>query len=539
MFRHNGHFVAILLWWVSEVKSFNPGSEAPSIGTTQVYFRHGDIDIQAINTQVMPRVLAQLFISRSPDGAPALYQSELITQVKLGNEQRDVSQAISPRTLRFLPEPVLRKIVEHVIERDKEFGDITLTKQELGAYASWEHVDNPADFKSGKILDDKRLRTSVTDAEVEVDTNTAMKNYIANEGQGYKTSAQYVRDTLTQSITILRKIEALPENDRVSEQNIDQAKFALRLLGAALHTFQDFFAHSNYIETLLIELGVKSSFPHVGERTMVEVSIPHGPQKKLIYPIVTGTSGSTDFIHSIITGISDIMIAKGEESFKENERKNKNWFGTFIQEARDTLTENISEQILKLGNQLIDAERENQFEVFVNATSTNPTHSMLAKDHFTSVYNYPAGIGAVAISKYVIGMHTKAVDDRNTDLKGYLDAIIGAAFHHPALVHTEKPGLDGRKAVFDAIANWWKGLSADAQEMLIIQTNKNGVKTHQHNQAMLAERKFSYERVQRAERKLPAEPHMAAKWSQTSFASVTTGPAKITLQKRGYSSRHR
>jgi hypothetical protein len=134
MFRHNGHFVAILLWWVSEVKSFNPGSEAPSIGTTQgkamlyyistqmltrlisVYFRHGDIDIQAINTQVMPRVLAQLFISRSPDGAPALYQSELITQVKLGNEQRDVSQAISPRTLRFLPEPVLRKIVSYFLQ---------------------------------------------------------------------------------------------------------------------------------------------------------------------------------------------------------------------------------------------------------------------------------------------------------------------------------------------------------------------------------------------------------------------------------------
>ena len=71
---------------------------------------------------------------------------------------------------------------------------------------------------------------------------------------------------------------------------------ALRLLGTGCHCLEDYSAHSNYTELALIELGESQIFPHVGRRTQVNLPGARHP----VYPLVTGTFGGVDFLHSVM-----------------------------------------------------------------------------------------------------------------------------------------------------------------------------------------------------------------------------------------------
>ena len=73
------------------------------------------------------------------------------------------------------------------------------------------------------------------------------------------------------------------------------------LAGPLLIRHLDFSAHSNYTELVLIELGETGVFPHVGRRTMVQLP----GARRQVYPLVTGTFGGVDFLHSVIGELSD------------------------------------------------------------------------------------------------------------------------------------------------------------------------------------------------------------------------------------------
>ena len=62
---------------------------------------------------------------------------------------------------------------------------------------------------------------------------------------------------------------------------------------------KDFGAHSNYCELALRELGYRDVFPHCGVATEMNI---RGHQ---IYPVVTGTFGAVDFLHSVLGEATD------------------------------------------------------------------------------------------------------------------------------------------------------------------------------------------------------------------------------------------
>ena len=119
---------------------------------------------------------------------------------------------------------------------------------------------------------------------------TGMKNYIANEQGGWATSAGYLRFSFARSIHYGR---VYLHGSGQSGKEADLCE-ALRCLGQALHTMEDFSAHSNYCELALIELGYRDVFPHCGSATRINL---YG---KSVYPLVTGTFGAVDFLHSVI-----------------------------------------------------------------------------------------------------------------------------------------------------------------------------------------------------------------------------------------------
>lgn len=195
-----------------------------------------------------------------------------------------------------------------------EFGFATdefdVTRERLGCYTHVEHIDNPAGYTDNAKEIDGRLRGPVDPKELEIDPATGMKNYIANHGQGWDTAANYIKEQLTLSIGLGRK------GDRKHQASLK--KDAFRHLGAALHTLEDFSAHSNFTELALHELGEETVFTFVGDRCRVEV--PHGPSKgKKVAPLVTGTFGMLDIFHSLLGEADDKAVLQSKGSLGELE----------------------------------------------------------------------------------------------------------------------------------------------------------------------------------------------------------------------------
>ncbi|KAB8336999.1 hypothetical protein FH972_021304 [Carpinus fangiana] len=129
-----------------------------------------------------------------------------------------------------------------------------------------------------------------------------MKNYIAKSGMGWDTSADYIRTQL--ELAISKGRDGRKYDDQVAMAD------AFRHLGGALHTLEDFSAHSNFIELCLTKFGVDGIYAFVGDACRIDTPRP-GIQ---VPPLVTGTFGMLDALQSIVGEVDDraIMVTKGE-----------------------------------------------------------------------------------------------------------------------------------------------------------------------------------------------------------------------------------
>lgn len=439
----------------------------------------------------------------------------LIKRVYFGNWLRDYSQAVDIGSLKGVNAATIRILVW--VLSFMAFGYATeefeVTEERLGVYRPEEHIDNPLGYADG--LDarkfDPRLRGPVDPVETEIDPRTGMKNYISNETGRWATSAGYLRYSFARSIHYGRLYTS--GNRKGRDEDLCEA---LRCLGQALHCMEDFSAHSNYCELALIELGHPTVFPHCGPQTQINL------QGRRVYPLVTGTFGAVDFLHSVIgeandhftqsevdevdialknaeggggsntrgflgvsapndfvdlvgklPGVGDGFAAQArslkaasdaqeqlnnrQRSRGDLSRDNSNIVPGMnpnfdpvktagqiypILEFRDKivkaisrgiakvpglekLLENISERltafilgllapfirpiitqvskVLKDGSSgVISASSKSQLEPWENPRCSDPTHSMLSKDHFTNVLNSCAGRVAATILQYVV-----------------------------------------------------------------------------------------------------------------------------------------
>ncbi|KAI3327720.1 heterokaryon incompatibility Het-C [Xylariaceae sp. AK1471] len=259
-------------------------------------------------------------------------------QIYFGNWLRDFSQVIDTTCLENVPEPILRAIVS--VMGFLEFGFATdefeVTRERLGCYTHAEHIDNPAGYTDDAKKVDERLRGPVDPRELEFDPKTGMKNYIANSGHGWATSADYIREQLSKCIQLGR-----------IKRNAKAKKESYIHLGAALHTLEDFSAHSNFIELCLHELGEEQVFPFVGDACRIEVRRGLWKQKK-VAPLVTGTFGMLDIFHSLLGEADDMAILQSKGSLGELE-KQLGYGGVAFEHLFD-LIKNAVEVLGKVGN---------------------------------------------------------------------------------------------------------------------------------------------------------------------------------------------
>ncbi|GAA6002538.1 hypothetical protein JCM10207_001169 [Rhodosporidiobolus poonsookiae] len=278
------------------VLCFLPSARAFGAGNIPSYsflegkaFRHGDIEDK----------LADL-IKKSGGilGRGSKFGGLDIKRVYFGNWLRDYSQAMDIAGLSKLSKQTILNLVMALgfLAHGYATGEFEVTDERLGVYLPTEHIDNPkgyaADQPGGDARPyDSRLRPPVDNRELEIDPRTGMKNYIANEQGGWETSSKLVRKRILQCIEYGRRAR----NGGGEKDTYE----AYRLLGTLLHTLEDFTAHSNWCELSLLRLGYQNVFCHVGDA--VRIQSPAGPCP----PLVTGSFGGSDFIHSLLGEATD------------------------------------------------------------------------------------------------------------------------------------------------------------------------------------------------------------------------------------------
>ncbi|KAL4994438.1 heterokaryon incompatibility protein Het-C-domain-containing protein [Aspergillus recurvatus] len=127
-------------------------------------------------------------------------------------------------------------------------------------------------------------------------------------------------------------------------------------------------------------------------------------------------------------------------------------------------------------SEVIQSSRDQQHVVFNDDSCSNPTHSMLSKDHFSNVLNEPAGRVASQVVKWTVPQLMELWDDETADIEPTLDRIVSGVFHHPAL---RRGGRDGareiRRIMFDTVRKWWEEKSEREITSLREQLSREGV----------------------------------------------------------------
>jgi len=521
------------------------------------------------------------------------WTSMMVKRVYFGNWLRDYSQAVDVGTLKGVQSGTIRILVW--VLSFLSFGYATaefeVTEERLGVYRPEEHIDNPKDYADNVDARqyDQRLRPPVQPVELQLDPDTGMKNYIANERGGWATSAGYIKQSFTRSIHFGRQYTA--SSGVFSKGKEADLCEALRCLGQGLHCLEDFGAHTNYTELALRELGFQSVFPHTGTATEINL------RGHRVFPLVTGTFGAVDFLHSVLgeatdhfaqTEVDQMDIALGDAQVQSKnpsdgsrgfaapaqqasyltsllskvpgagelcrqaeslqaqadsqehsnmgarggeagqagtgyygaERSSQPFFAgppgapggppgpgipgmnpNFdamktaaqiypILEFRDKVVKAISSTIekipglealvekitetltlfvlsllapyirpiinavsaqLKAGSStVVDASGKHQYEPWTDPHCSDPTHSLLSKDHFSNILNEPAGQVATSILQYVAPRVVHAWDHPDVPVQQVLDDV-ARVFHHPAV---RDPRCEVHRNMFDVVQRW-------------------------------------------------------------------------------------
>ncbi|EHA47580.1 HET-C protein [Pyricularia oryzae 70-15] len=536
----------VLVVMPGKAAAFGAGN-IPSISQVEGHnWRHGDIE---------DMLQTLLFLKGKK------WSSKNISRVYFGNWLRDYSQAVDVGSLKGVNAETVRILVW--VLSFLSFGYATaefeVTADRLGVYRPEEHIDNPLGYGDGKDARefDPRLRGPVDPRELEVDPRTGMKNYIANESGGWATSVGYLRFSFARCIHFGRVYTHGSRSGK--EEDLCEA---LRCLGQALHCMEDFSAHSNYCELALRELGNHDVYPHCGTSTEINLN------GRRVYPLVTGTFGAVDFLHSVIGEATDNLTQSEVDEMNEalisaqNITKpgagdgSRSLFGSsgdstsgfislidklpgvgngFASEARalqaesaaqdqqnqtlsranqvpgmspdfdavatakkiypilafrdkivraisdtiskipgmEKLLERIGEtltafvlgllapfvrpiingvsKVLKDGSSGVIASSSNsQLEPWKDPSCSNPTHSMLSKDHFTNVLNSCAGRVASTVLQYVVPRVLFAWDNPGVPVDEVVNDVI-RAFHHPAARNEQ---IDIQKQMFETVRKW-------------------------------------------------------------------------------------
>ncbi|KAI9604768.1 hypothetical protein H4Q26_002737 [Puccinia striiformis f. sp. tritici PST-130] len=116
-----------------------------------------------------------------------------------------------------------------------------------------------------------------------------------------------------------------------------------------------------------------------------------------------------------------------------------------------------------------------QWTVFNDPNASDPTHSVLAKDHFSNILNDPAGNISVIIVKYTVGLMVEAwSNDENPDR--VIDSIL-EAIHHPNFMNRNSKI---QREMLEYMQKWLHDMDRDDRELTLKSLTKDSVRNHRN-----------------------------------------------------------
>jgi hypothetical protein len=213
----------VLVGWASPVAAFGAGNIASISKVEGQNWRHGDIE-DALLTLTMARAFGG-----------KKFNKLMVSRVYFGNWLRDYSQAIDVGTVKTVSAEAIRLLlcVLGFLTFGFGSGEFQVTADRLGCYRPEDHIDNPKDYAENEDARqyDRRLRGPIDErAELSVDPESGMKNYIANERANIMTSALHVRKLFSKCIELARRYKRNGSKEDFYE--------SLRLMGTGLHCLE-------------------------------------------------------------------------------------------------------------------------------------------------------------------------------------------------------------------------------------------------------------------------------------------------------------
>ncbi|KAL8881820.1 MAG: hypothetical protein Q9198_001052 [Flavoplaca austrocitrina] len=140
-------------------------------------------------------------------------------------------------------------------------------------------------------------------------------------------------------------------------------------------------------------------------------------------------------------------------------------------------------------SEIIQSSKDKQLIVFHDDYSSDPTHSMLSKDHFSNILNEPAGKVASQVLKWVVPQLMACWDDEYIDVDRTITRIVNGVFHHPALRDFGDDGaVDGRRGMFRVVEEWWGSKDERERQHMRQQLSREGVEQGQNHKPGVQDR---------------------------------------------------
>lgn len=140
------------------------------------------------------------------------------------------------------------------------------------------------------------------------------------------------------------------------------------------------------------------------------------------------------------------------------------------------ILQQVKNELRTGSSEIIESSKNEQHIVFSDDLCTDPTHSMLSKDHFSNILNEPAGKTASKIVAWVVPQIMEAWDDEGVDIRRLNDRIINGVLHHPAQRDMGEDGArDGRSIMFRSIEEWWNNMGDDGKDEYRRKLSRDGV----------------------------------------------------------------
>ena len=110
----------------------------------------------------------------------------------------------------------------------------------------------------------------------------------------------------------------------------------------------------------------------------------------------------------------------------------------------------VSKQLKAGSGGVIDASGRSQYEPWTDPHCSDPTHSLLSKDHFSNILNEPAGQVASTILQYVAPRILYAWEHPDVPVEQVLNDVI-RVFHHPVI---RDPHCEIHRNMFNTVERW-------------------------------------------------------------------------------------